>query len=67
MPYGLPWSEEFIRQLDDKAVRDEFVADQTRARIALLIRALREQENSRLDTSRIGYACEQASKRHRSH
>lgn len=45
MPYGLPWSEEFVRQLEDKEVRDEFVADQTRARIALLIRALREQED----------------------
>lgn len=44
MPYGLPWSEEFVRQLDDKEIRDEFVADQIRARIALLIRALREQE-----------------------
>jgi transcriptional regulator with XRE-family HTH domain len=44
MSYGLHWSEEFIRQLSDKEVRDEFVADQIRARIALLIRALRDQK-----------------------
>ena len=37
MAYGLPWSEEFVRQLDDKEIRSEFVADQIRARIALLI------------------------------
>jgi|GraSoi2013_100cm_1033763.scaffolds.fasta_scaffold34308_2 transcriptional regulator with XRE-family HTH domain len=43
MPYGSPWSEEFVRQLSDKEVRREFVADQIRARIALLIRSLREQ------------------------
>jgi transcriptional regulator with XRE-family HTH domain len=43
MPYGSPWSEQFVRQLSDREVRHEFAADQIRARIALLIRSLREQ------------------------
>jgi transcriptional regulator with XRE-family HTH domain len=54
MPYGLPWSEEFVQQLDDKALRDEFVADQTRARIALLVRALREQEDRQWTQTELG-------------
>ena len=44
MPYGLPYSEEFIEQLDEKDLRDEFVADQVGSHIALTIRTLREQE-----------------------
>jgi transcriptional regulator with XRE-family HTH domain len=54
MPYGLPWSEEFVRQLDSKGVRDEFVADQIRTRIALLIRALRDQEDRKWTQTELG-------------
>jgi transcriptional regulator with XRE-family HTH domain len=43
MPYGLPWSEQFVAQLEDDELRDEFVADQVRTRITQLIRTLREQ------------------------
>ncbi len=43
MTFGLSSSEQFLEQLAEKDFRDEFVADQVRSRIAMLIRTLREQ------------------------
>ncbi len=44
MAHGFPWSKEFITMLGEKEFRDEFVADKVKSRIALMIRALRDQE-----------------------
>src|SRR5882724_1150636 len=54
MTYCSPWTEKFVRQLSDKEVRGEFVADQIRARIALLIRSLREQPDRNWTQAELG-------------
>jgi transcriptional regulator with XRE-family HTH domain len=54
MPVGSPWSEEFVHQIDEFEMRHAYMADQVRTRIALQIRALRDQAERRWSQIELG-------------
>lgn len=54
MPVGLSWSEEFVRQLGEDEMRHAYMTDKVRTRIALQIRALRDQAERRWSQTELG-------------
>jgi transcriptional regulator with XRE-family HTH domain len=54
MPVGSSWSEEFVRQLGEQEMRHAYMSDQVRTRIALQIRALRDQAERRWSQVELG-------------
>jgi transcriptional regulator with XRE-family HTH domain len=54
MLVGSSWSEEFVRQLGEQDMRHAYMVDQVRTRIALQIRALRDQAERRWSQVELG-------------